>query len=72
MADGKVLSQAFEFRRADKPKDDFSLRFNWTDGVVRSGIPTLTADDADAIRDGLERAGVSLEDGPRGTRWVRK
>ena len=29
-------------------------------------------DDADAIRDGLERAGVSLEDGPRGTRWVRK
>lgn len=36
MADGKVLSQAFEFRRADKPKDDFSLRFNWTDGVVRS------------------------------------
>jgi cysteinyl-tRNA synthetase len=29
-------------------------------------------DDADAIRDGLEQAGVSLEDGPRGTRWVRK
>lgn len=36
MADGKVLSQNFDFRRADKPKDDFSLRFNWTDGVVRS------------------------------------
>jgi cysteinyl-tRNA synthetase len=29
-------------------------------------------DEADAIRDGLEQAGVSLEDGPRGTRWVRK
>jgi len=29
-------------------------------------------DDADAIRDGLEQAGVSLEDGPRGTRWVRR
>jgi cysteinyl-tRNA synthetase len=29
-------------------------------------------DDADAIRDGLERAGVTLEDGPRGTRWLRK
>jgi cysteinyl-tRNA synthetase len=29
-------------------------------------------DDADAIRDGLDQAGVSLEDGPRGTRWVRK
>ena len=29
-------------------------------------------DDADAIRDGLEQAGVSLEDGSRGTRWVRK
>ncbi|HSJ85244.1 MAG TPA: cysteine--tRNA ligase [Acidimicrobiia bacterium] len=29
-------------------------------------------DDADAIRHGLEQAGVSLEDGPRGTRWVRK
>jgi hypothetical protein len=36
MADGKVLSQNFDFKRADKPKDDFSLRFNWTDGVVRS------------------------------------
>ncbi|MDP9144980.1 MAG: cysteine--tRNA ligase [Actinomycetota bacterium] len=29
-------------------------------------------DDADAIRDGLERAGVILEDGPDGTRWLRK
>ena len=28
--------------------------------------------DADAIRDGLERAGVILEDGPDGTRWLRK
>jgi cysteinyl-tRNA synthetase len=28
--------------------------------------------DADAIRDGLERAGVTLEDGPDGTRWLRK
>lgn len=36
MADGKVLSQSFDFKRADKPKDDFSLRFNWSDGVVRS------------------------------------
>src|SRR5690606_29454934 len=36
MADGKVLSQRFEFRREDKSKDDFSLQFNWRDGVVRS------------------------------------
>jgi cysteinyl-tRNA synthetase len=29
-------------------------------------------EDADAIRDGLELAGVILEDGPDGTRWLRK
>jgi len=29
-------------------------------------------DDADVIRDGLEKAGVTLEDGPDGTRWLRK
>jgi cysteinyl-tRNA synthetase len=28
--------------------------------------------EADAIRDGLEQAGVILEDGPDGTRWLRK
>jgi len=28
--------------------------------------------DADAIRDGLEQVGVILEDGPDGTRWLRK
>ena len=28
--------------------------------------------DADDIRDGLERAGVILEDGPHGTRWLRR
>ncbi len=28
--------------------------------------------DADAIRDALDRAGVQLEDGPHGTRWLRK
>jgi cysteinyl-tRNA synthetase len=27
---------------------------------------------ADAIRDGLESVGVLLEDGPDGTRWVRR
>lgn len=36
MADGKILSQSFDFKRADKSKDDFSLRFDWHDGVVRS------------------------------------
>jgi cysteinyl-tRNA synthetase len=29
-------------------------------------------EDADAIRDGLDEAGVILEDGPDGTRWLRK
>ncbi len=29
-------------------------------------------EDADVIRDGLERAGVILEDSPDGTRWLRK
>ncbi len=29
-------------------------------------------DDADAIRDELDDQGVSLEDGPNGTRWLRK
>jgi cysteinyl-tRNA synthetase len=29
-------------------------------------------DDADAIRETLDDQGVSLEDGPRGTRWFRK
>ena len=28
--------------------------------------------DADAIRDGLEELGVTLEDGPDGTRWLRR
>lgn len=28
-------------------------------------------DDADAIRSGLEAVGISLEDGPDGTRWLR-
>lgn len=36
MADGKVLSQNFEFKRADKSEDNFSLSFNWKDAVVRS------------------------------------
>jgi len=29
-------------------------------------------DDADAIRDALDEAGVNLEDGPNGTRWLRR
>lgn len=41
MADGKVLSQTFAFTRADKPKDDFSLAFNWKDAVVRSSAGVM-------------------------------
>ncbi len=29
-------------------------------------------DEADAIRDELDRVGVILEDGPHGTKWLRK
>jgi cysteinyl-tRNA synthetase len=29
-------------------------------------------DEADAIRDELDRVGVTLEDGPHGTKWLRK
>lgn len=29
-------------------------------------------EDADEIRDRLARAGIAIEDGPRGTRWIRK
>lgn len=36
MIAGELLSQRFEFRRADKSEDDFSLSFNWKDRVVRS------------------------------------
>jgi hypothetical protein len=36
MADGKVLSQRFAFERSDRPKDNFTLSFNWRDAVVRS------------------------------------
>ena len=36
IVDGQVRSNKFEFKRADKPKDNFTLAFNWKDGVVRS------------------------------------
>lgn len=36
MIAGELFSQRFEFKRADKSKDDFSLSFNWKDRVVRS------------------------------------
>lgn len=41
MADGKVLSQSFAFTRADKPRDDFKLSFNWKDAVVRSSAGVM-------------------------------
>lgn len=41
IVDGHVLSQKFEFKRADKAKDNFSLAFNWKDGLVRSSVGEL-------------------------------
>ncbi|MGQ0503078.1 MAG: DUF3108 domain-containing protein [Panacagrimonas sp.] len=41
IVDGALHSQYFEFKRSDKPKDNFSLTFNWRDGVVRSSIGEL-------------------------------
>lgn len=38
MVAGELLSQQFEFKRADKHDDDFSLNFNWKDRVVRSSV----------------------------------
>lgn len=36
IVDGRIRSQHFEFRRSDKPADDFSLDFDWDKQVVRS------------------------------------
>ncbi|MGQ0530476.1 MAG: DUF3108 domain-containing protein [Panacagrimonas sp.] len=41
VVDGHVRSNKFEFQRADKPKDNFSLAFNWKDGLVRSSAGEL-------------------------------
>lgn len=36
VVDGELLSQRFEFTRADKPKDNFTLDFDWDKRVVKS------------------------------------
>lgn len=38
VVNGVVRSQRFEFKRADKDQDDFTLIFNWKDRVVRSSV----------------------------------
>lgn len=36
IVDGEIRSQRFEFTRADKPSENFTLDFDWTERVVRS------------------------------------
>ncbi len=36
IVDGQLQSQYFEFRRADKSADNYTLHFNWAEKVVRS------------------------------------
>lgn len=41
VVDGELRSQFFEFKRADKPKDNFTLHFNWAEKVVRASSGEL-------------------------------
>ncbi|MGQ0699299.1 MAG: DUF3108 domain-containing protein [Panacagrimonas sp.] len=41
IVNGELRSQFFEFKRADKSEDNFTLTFNWRDGVVRSSVGEL-------------------------------
>jgi cysteinyl-tRNA synthetase len=76
------LDDASAPERADLDLTDLSQRFGVeADGedMIRGLIELRNQArhdrryaDADAIREGLEQAGVILEDGADGTRWIRK
>jgi cysteinyl-tRNA synthetase len=76
------LDDASERFTVDVDLGDLPLRFG-LDGDGETVIEDLITlrnrareerrfDIADSIRDGLESVGVTLEDGPDGTRWLRK
>lgn len=49
VVDNELRSQSFEFKRADKSEDNFSLAFNWKDGTVRSSGGEMRALEAGMV-----------------------